>query len=35
MIAAKGLQAFIEHLRDAQGLDLGPLHLEGEPRRNA
>jgi hypothetical protein len=34
MIAAKGLESFINHLRDAHGLDLGP-HPEREFRRNA
>jgi len=35
MIAAKGLESFIKHLRDAQGLDLGPPHWESESRRTA
>jgi glycosyltransferase involved in cell wall biosynthesis len=34
MIAAKGLESFIEHLRDAQGLDLGPPHRESKSRRS-
>jgi hypothetical protein len=35
MIAAEGLESFIKHLRDAQGLDVSPPRLESEPRRSA
>jgi glycosyltransferase involved in cell wall biosynthesis len=32
MIAAKGLDSFIKHLRDAHGLDVGPLRQSGSRR---
>ena len=35
MIAAKGLEAFIQHLQDTQGLDLGPPHWKSDSRRSA
>lgn len=35
MIAATGVDSFIKHLQDTQGLDLRPLHLENESRRSA
>ena len=35
MIATEGLESFIKHLRDAQGLDVDPPRFESEPRRSA